>query len=344
LKARGNTLVVKHKQCPVAISQLYLHSSGKVYPCGFIQGRESIGNVKESSMRDIWEGDLATEFRNSHISGKNSTCMEMQGKYNCHLLHNHINPEKENSKIKRLDIMIDSFCNLVCIMCTNRSEENKGFAHEDFWTELEESILPDVEEIELVGGEPFVVKDTYRLIDLVMKVKPSIRWCFVTNGHFDFDRLFKAKLMNLTVHSAAVSIDSFDPEKFKKIRVNGDLSKTVDTLRKIREIRDVKKFYLTCNFLIQRDNYDEVRQAIKFCENENVAFYPMLLRDPFDFSILKFDDSKLLLIVKDFLSIYKETNNLKIYNIALKIIKSRGKDFMLEIAEELPDLEEESNE
>ncbi|WP_290735446.1 SPASM domain-containing protein [Halobacteriovorax sp. JY17] len=329
----------KHEQCPIAISQLYLHSSGKVYPCGFIQGRESIGNIKESSMKEIWNGELATSFRQSHQAGTNSTCSEMQGKYNCHLLHNHINTEREDTKIKRLDIMIDSFCNLVCIMCTNRSEENQGFTNEAFWKELEESILPDIEEIELVGGEPFVVKDTYRLIDLVMKVKPSIRWCFVTNGHFDFDRLLAKRLQHLNIYSAAVSIDSFIPERFKEIRVNGDLDKALDTLRKIRKERDLKKFYLTCNFLIQRDNYDEVRAAINFCKEEEVAFYPMLLRDPSDFSILNFPNSKLASIVKDFLCIYRETKNLKIYNIALKIIKSKDKDFLLEVAEDLPELE-----
>ena len=334
----------KHEQCPIAISQLYLHSSGKVYPCGFIQGRESIGNVKETSMQEIWNGKLAKDFRKSHQEGNNPTCHEMQSNYNCHLLHNHINKEREDTKIRRLDIMIDSYCNLVCIMCTNRSEINKGFTNENFWKELEETILPDVEEIELVGGEPFVVKDTYRLIDLVMKVKPSIRWCFVTNGHFDFDKLLQKKLKNLNIYSAAVSIDSFIPERFKEIRVNGDLDKALDTLRKIRLERDIKGFYLTCNFLIQRDNYDEVRAAINFCKEEKVAFYPMLLRDPIDFSILNFPDQKLASIVKDFLCIYRETNNLKIYNIALKIIKSKDKSFLLDIAEDLPQLEKISNE
>lgn len=333
----------KHEQCPIATSQLYLHSSGKVYPCGFIQGREDIGNIKESSMRDIWHGERATSFRTSHQQGQSSICTEMQGKYNCHLLHNHINPERNDSKIRRLDIMIDSFCNLICIMCTNRSEENRGFTSERFWKELEETILPDVEEIELVGGEPFVVKDTYRLIDLVMKVKPSIRWCFVTNGHFDFDRLLKNKLENLNIYSAAVSIDSFDPERFKKIRVNGDLNKALDTLDKIKKIRDSKNFHLTCNFLIQRDNYDEILTAINFCKEKGIHFYPMLLREPIDFSILKFEDNKLASIVKDFLNIYKETRDLKIYNIALKIIKSKGASFMLEVADYLPNSKEIDN-
>ncbi|WP_417335326.1 SPASM domain-containing protein [Halobacteriovorax marinus] len=329
----------KHEQCHLAKCQLYLHSSGKVYPCGFVQGREEIGNIKTSSMKDIWNGELATKFREDHRKGINSLCEEMQGKYNCHLLHDHINPQHEETKIKRLDIMIDSFCNLVCIMCTNRSEENKGFTNEAFWKELEFEILPHIEEIELVGGEPFVVKDTYRLIDLVLRVKPEIKWCFVTNGHFDFDKLLKNKLHKLSIHSAAVSIDSFSPQKFKEIRVNGDLHKAIDTLRKIRTVSEKNNFYLTCNFLIQRDNYDEVREAIKFCQEERVAFYPMLLRDPEPFSILNFDDEKLISIVRDFLEIYKETKNLKIYNIALKVIKSKEKTFLLKIAKYLPSVE-----
>ena len=99
-----------HEQCHLAKSQLYLHSSGKVYPCGFLQGKRSIGSVKEKGIRGTWYSEDAKQFRDEHLQGVCADCSEMQEKYNCHLLHPNIIAEEE--KLRRLDIMIDSFCNL----------------------------------------------------------------------------------------------------------------------------------------------------------------------------------------------------------------------------------------
>lgn len=305
------------------MNQLYLHSSGKVYPCGFLQGKYEIGNVKSSSLEDIWASDVATKFRLDNFNGTNSFCQQMQCKYNCHLLHPSISAENSKNKIRRLDIMIDSYCNLKCVMCTNRSEVNKGFADEEFWADLENNILKDIEEIELVGGEPFVSKDTYRLIDLVLKVNPGIRWCFTTNGHFDFEMLLKKKLNKLNIYSFSVSIDSFDENKFKKIRVDGDLSKAIKTLEALKQTKTEYDldFYLTCNFLIQKDNYTEIRSALDFQKKSGVPIYFILLREPEEFSILSLDKSIQFDFIKNILSLASEYKDLKLLNTAIKVLK-----------------------
>lgn len=256
----------------------------------------------------------------------------MQGKYNCHLLHPSMSPVNEDNKIKRLDIMIDSYCNLKCVMCTNRSEVNQGFADEKFWHELEYTILKDVEEIELVGGEPFISKDTYRLIDLVLRIKPSIRWCFTTNGHFDFDKLLRGKLQGLNIYSFAVSIDSFDKENFSKIRVDGKLEKALSTLCALKNAKEELglSYYLTCNFLIQKDNYKEIHKALSFQKETGIPVYFIILREPENFSIFKLEVGTQFEIIHDLLECASEFKSLKTLNCALKILKEfNGPDKIL---------------
>lgn len=327
----------KNQLCPIAQNQLYLHSSGKVYPCGFLQGTYEIGDVKKDSLVKIWDSAIAKKFRADNFQKCSNLCSEMQAKYNCHLLHPSMESVNQENKVRRLDIMIDSFCNLKCVMCTNRSEVNKGFVDDKFWQELESFILKDVLEIELVGGEPFVSKDTYRLIELVKKVNPSIRWCFTTNGHFDFDNLLRKHLKDLKIYSFAVSIDSFKEDKFKEIRVGGDLEKTLQTLNKINEerLRHNLSFHLTINFLIQKANYDEIELALIKANELKLPIYFILLRDPSEFSILELDNEKLVSICKNYLFLAQKYSSIKLLNLAIKIIKELDPISKIQLMEEV---------
>jgi molybdenum cofactor biosynthesis enzyme MoaA len=247
-------------------------------------------------------------------------------------------PPKE-PKLKRLDIMIDSFCNLKCIMCTNRSEVNGGFLNEFFWKELEENILPQLDEIEIIGGEPLIAKDTYRLMDLVLKVKPSIRWVITTNAHVEFGKNLTSRIEKLNIHSFAISIDSLNEENFRKIRDRGELSKCFDFINKLEQFKKEKNlnFYVVCNFLIQRDNYWELKDFMKFQKEQGIKVYPILLREPIAFSILTLKYDKLLELFDSYIDLAKIEKNIYIKNLVSKIAPSIKK---IDIASRLDRIQE----
>jgi radical SAM protein with 4Fe4S-binding SPASM domain len=320
--------------CPLAIHQLYIHSSGEVYPCGFLQGEHSLGNITRSSLAEIWEGKPAKDFRGAHLNKNNLLCQSRQPSYNCHLLHENIwDEKKENStpRLKRLDIMIDSFCNLKCIMCTNRTEVNGGFLNEHFWKEMEFSILPDLEEIEVVGGEPLILKDTYRLFELGQKINPNLRWSITTNGHLEFESKVKHSFKKLNFRSIAVSIDSLNDENFKKIRVNGDLKKTQSFLKKLIVFKQEEKldFHVVCNFLIQKDNWYELQDLLDYAQKLGIKLYPILLREPESFSIFTLSDEEVLEVLDLYTEIYKKYKNLYVFNLVMKISKKIKKEELL---------------
>ena len=303
-----------HSHCPLSFHQLYIHSSGEVYPCGFVQGDLSLGNIQNNSLQEIWEGTLAKNFREMHFNKDQPLCSNRQKLYNCHLMHDDVwNDDKKLSipKLKRLDIMIDSFCNLKCRMCTNRSEVNGGFISNTFWSELENSILPQLEEIELVGGEPLIIKDTYKLFDLGHKINPNIKWSLTTNGHLEFDTKVKKAFKNLKFRSVAVSIDSLDQKNFKYIRDRGALEKVIDFLDKLIKYKKEESlnFNIVCNFLVQKDNWRELGDFIIFAKEKNIKLYPILLREPEEFSILNFEHDKLLQILDRYIETYRIHRN-----------------------------------
>lgn len=307
---------MKQQQCPLAKGQLYIHSSGKVAPCGFLQGRHWLGDLKDSTLNEIWEGEKSREFTELHQAGENKLCQQMQYKHHCHLLHPNLNPHSERN-LKKLDIMIDSHCNLKCIMCTNRSEDNHPLK-EIAWPAIE-SVLPQIEEIELVGGEPLIIKESYDLMDLVLRVNPSIRWVITTNGHYNVSDKLLSYLKKINLYSLSVSIDSFDRDLFQRIRVNGDLDKTLATLKLYQS--EINSDYLNINFLIQKDNYHELGKALESGKTNNLPVYPILLTEPESFSILEFPQDKIHHIIEDYLMHAKNYNCFRTINIILKLLK-----------------------
>jgi radical SAM protein with 4Fe4S-binding SPASM domain len=56
--------------CGMGGNEIYVNSLGDVYPCKLITGREHLaGNVRRESLREIFEGELLFEMRNSTVFG-----------------------------------------------------------------------------------------------------------------------------------------------------------------------------------------------------------------------------------------------------------------------------------
>jgi MoaA/NifB/PqqE/SkfB family radical SAM enzyme len=73
------------------------------------------------------------------------------------------------------------------------------------------------------------------------------------------------------------SIDSVNPERFRKIRVNGDFNLVVRNLRKLIELkrkRNYKKPIISLKMVVMKENLDEVEEVINFGVKEGIErFY-----------------------------------------------------------------------
>jgi GTP 3',8-cyclase len=85
-----------------------------------------------------------------------------------------------------------------------------------------------VEKIRITGGEPLVRKDLHRLIGMLSGIEGIRDLCLTTNASLlaeQIDELAVAGLKRINV-----SIDTLDPDKFKRITKRGDLDRVLEGL------------------------------------------------------------------------------------------------------------------
>src|SRR5439155_91000 len=73
--------------------------------------------------------------------------------------------ERQQAMPRRLDLRLNGRCNLECIMCDVWRQPNELYDNSDLWTLGPEKIFPFLLEVDMLGGEPFIQRDTYRFID-----------------------------------------------------------------------------------------------------------------------------------------------------------------------------------
>ena len=106
----------------------------------------------------------------------------------------------ENFRIFYLDIRFSSLCNFKCRVCNpmrSSSHEleskriygpayrnkysNRPVVPQSYWREIE-SLLPDIEEVYFAGGEPLIMEEHYRLLNMLIKAgRFNVRLVYNTN-------------------------------------------------------------------------------------------------------------------------------------------------------------------
>lgn len=173
---------------------------------------------------------------------------------------------------RRLDVRLNGQCNLQCIMCDVWKQPNRVYDNSSFWTEGPSSIFPNLLEIDMLGGEPFIQRDTYRLIDAVRQINPGCRWSFVTNGQYQFGRKVKGALDGIEIREFQVSLDSLDPAIYRDIRIKGELAvvlETIDQLVAYQSERavDGRGFVVKLSMCVLQSNWQEIAPFIEFCRS-----------------------------------------------------------------------------
>jgi GTP 3',8-cyclase len=138
-----------------------------------------------------------------------------------------------NRPVRDLRISVTDRCNFRCTYCMPMEEY--------VWIERREVLTFEeitrlarlfaglgVDKIRITGGEPLVRKDLHRLISMLNSLDRELDLCLTTNGSLlcdQVDELAAAGLKRINV-----SIDTLDPEKFKRITKRGDLNKVLEGL------------------------------------------------------------------------------------------------------------------
>ncbi len=125
-------------------------------------------------------------------------------------------------------------CNFSCWYCVGRHMEQADIEVDNFARILDN--FPQLRTLALVGeGEPLMHKQFFEMVKIArdrgMKVGT------ISNGS-TFSRSNIEKICESGINYISISIDSTNPEKFSSSRIGGDLSKTLDNIKKLVDYRN----------------------------------------------------------------------------------------------------------
>ena len=180
-----------------------------------------------------------------------------------HMIGDNVEWTADARPLMFLDLKLGNICNLKCRICGswsssqfaaeetryNRAEETRGsFAYQmlkegawprespEFWADLDRH-LDDVRYIEFTGGEPFMIKEHFQLLQKLVDTgrAGNIEIHYNTNGT-QWPEEAESIWKNFKHVEIAFSIDDVE-QRFEYQRTNASWTEVVENLQKFKELR-----------------------------------------------------------------------------------------------------------
>jgi cyclic pyranopterin phosphate synthase len=174
--------------------------------------------------------------------------------------------------VKDLRISVTDRCNLRCTYCMPYDEyvwidRSEILTYEEVARLARIFVELGVEKVRLTGGEPLARKDLEILVSELSRLPGLSDLCLTTNGSFLAEKAAGLKAAGLG--RINVSIDTLDPEKFKRITRRGDLARVLEGLFAARSCGFSP---IKINAVIERGvNDDEILGLVEFSRNNGFA-------------------------------------------------------------------------
>jgi radical SAM protein with 4Fe4S-binding SPASM domain len=321
--------------CSVPFTTLLLDPAGNIGICRHHGQQTFIGNIQNNTILEIWNSPKAKQWRRDFLENKIRICDPLLFDRHCNLDENWLEllphaqiAETQTVPFIRLTANLNGQCNLKCQTCHVWEMPNGRYTEENFWRPAKESIFPHLKYVDMLGGEPFIQKDTFRLMDEVFELNPSCAWDITTNMHWQFRDKILDYIQQLNFKNINISIDSLKPEVFNKIRTPGRLDivlKNLDHLLAARE-KKADTFKICLNCVVQKDNWTEYKDILAFCRERNIHPHFFHVRDPFRFSLLDWDMQQRLDILDFYFGSLRPDEIPPLHRVLMPLINSMPRE------------------
>jgi MoaA/NifB/PqqE/SkfB family radical SAM enzyme len=208
--------------------------AGNVQAC-CVNAMYPLGNVRNASIREIWEGERARKLRRAieredlgYGCGVCRHRLEFDAGDPASWYYNNFPAAQPDPEWPWLMVFaLHNTCNAACIMCggdlsskirsqrEHRPPLERAYG-DRFFEELEE-FLPHLGIAEFRGGEPFLMPEHFRIWDSLIRLDHRIPCNVTTNGTILNDKV--ERVMEELPFSFVVSIDGSTPETLEAVRV-----------------------------------------------------------------------------------------------------------------------------
>lgn len=247
------------------------------------------------------------------------------------------NDDRHPQYPKRLIFRLNSTCNLACVMCDGMTssrirKERDGLPPvesaygEAFFADMEE-ILPHVDHIEFYGGEPFLVKEHQRILEILQETGSKCT-IYVNTNTTAINPKAREALENLNFVEIAVSMDAVSQETHGAVRegMNNDIF--FRNFDYFLDLRQRKGLNVMLNVTEHRKNWFELPEVFRFSQMHQVYLHINTCIHPHNVTLYTLPDDQLR-YVYDFYKIererllddFPEHNNLRNYDFLLSLIR-----------------------
>ena len=278
----GKNLNIK-TVCARPYDTLLIDKNGSCYACECTAWLpQSTGNLQLRTLDEIINSNIRQHLQDSVTDGTYRYCNEQQ----CSYLKNR--PRRiqamTDRHIKHLRLAIDDSCNLRCPSCRKGLIFHKEGSAYNLGIRLADKIndwLHDISHPVQVhlgsDGDPFA-SHVYRHFMEQTPKKDIIKYSILTNGLMfkEFHSTVPYVINNL--QELGVSIDGASKETYEKLRLGGKWEKIMEGLECMAELKEKHNFKLKLHFVVQEENFREVRHMIDLAEQVNadgVYFNPI---------------------------------------------------------------------
>lgn len=258
-----------------------------------------LGDLRTSSLEEIWNGELYQDFRRRMLEDDLSLCMKF-----CPIIVNggfESRPVAINGTgsdyIKNQDLMWSEIesgkviletrpsyiklyptprCNLKCVMCYTVNKQKDSPAEEMFPKLLRqtEKWYNYLDRLEFVGGEPLISKDVHlQITNFPSSLYPDCKLHFITNGTL----LFPDVLANMIgkFRSLSVSIDAATKTTYEKLRKGADWDTLMTNMKYLAGMEN-RNFSVHILTVVMRSNIDEIIDIAAMANSfgMTVGFHP----------------------------------------------------------------------
>jgi cyclic pyranopterin phosphate synthase len=177
-----------------------------------------------------------------------------------------------NRPLKDLRISVTDRCNFRCSYCMPRDEyvwidRSEILSFEEIARLSGLFVELGVEKVRLTGGEPLLRKDLDHLIGKLWNISGLKDICLTTNGALLSQQAGALKAAGLK--RLNVSVDTLNPEKFKKITRRGDLSQV---LQGLASAKNAGFNPIKVNAVIERGvNDDDILPLVEFSRSNGFS-------------------------------------------------------------------------
>ena len=259
-----------------------IEHDGAVKPCCMTK-ETSCGNINQSTIEEIWNGDKYQNLRRLMASGNwDKVCRP-----ECPRLHDHFEdatpeprsePFTENYRLSETEIKQrlttlrskprfwklthSTRCNIDCIMCYQDRNDLRELP-EKFYQDLAE-YQPAIQEIELIGGETLAIKRFREFLRFFAESTdyPDLRFSFVTNGTVHDEKTL-ALIRRLNVTWISISIDAASAPTYALIRRGGEFRHTCEGIERFAALGKERGITVLISFTVMKDNVHEVADFVR---------------------------------------------------------------------------------